>query len=560
MNQIKRYLPLICILLLTTSCDRPPLVADKMLRKAETLLKQHPDSALALLDAIQSPMNLPKEQRYRYILLRVQAKDKSYEDIASDSLVFKAKIYYSETGDLHKAALASLYSGRVLKAQKKYEQALRAYLEAENYSGQTNDANLKGLIQSSIGAVYYDQSLRNEAIPRFKRAREYFHQSKNYRNEIVSFNQIGNCFLVQAKNDSAFVFYEMSLALADQHRLVKEQSAIRQSIGVACRQVGDFQKAKMYFKQALAFPVDSLEQARLYYNLAQVFNKVDQNDSARYYLGQSLDKLPEKNANYLAAGIYRTWSAIEAKDGNYDEAFAHHSRYSKYLASILDENKSKALLEIQRKYDFQLLQNHNKQLRLDRQRILLFSSLAVLSVVILFLLVSWQSMRRRKELLEAEQKVYQLKELARSFNEKESSFRTTLLAHFDILKKAALLEAYMNENDRKKGAYLIRKFNEIVYGQAQPDWNILYRTMNNIHDGFYDRLRKTLSVLDESEFRICCLSYEEFSNTDIGIILKYSINTIQAKKTSIRKKLGIKTFGNLHDFLDERIRDKDVIT
>ncbi len=559
MNQIKRYLPLVCILLLATSCDRPLLVADKMLRKAETLVNQHPDSALALLDSIQNPMNLPNKQRYRYILLRVQAKDKNYEDIASDTLVFKAKEYYSKTGDLHEAALASLYSGRVLKAQKKYERALTACLDAEGYSMQTKDANLKGLIQSSIGKIYCDQLLRKEAIRRFKLAREYFHQSKNYRNEIVSFNQIGNCFLVQGKNDSAFVCYEMSLALADQHRLVKEQSAIRQSMGVACRQVGDFQKAKMYFKQALAFPADSLEQARLYYNLAQVFNKIDQNDSARYYLGQSLDKLPEKNANYLAANIYRAWSAIEAKDGNYQEALAHHNRYSKYLASILDENKSKAVLEIQRKYDFQLLQNHNKQLRLDRQRILLFSSLAVLSAVILFLLVSWRSMRRKKELLEAEQKIYQLKELARSFDKKESSFRTTLLAHFDILKKAALLEAYMKEDDRKKGAYLIRKFNEIVYGQAKPDWNVLYRTMNDMHDGFYDRLRKKLSVLDESEFRICCLSYEEFSNTDIGIILKYSINTIQAKKTSIRKKLGIKTFGNLHDFLDESFRDHDVI-
>lgn len=211
-------------------------------------------------------------------------------------------------------------------------------------------------------------------------------------------------------------------------------------------------------------------------------------------------------------------------------------------------------MEIQRKYDFQLLQNHNKQLRLDRQRILLFSSLAVLSAVILFLLVSWRSMQRKKEILEAEQKIYQLKELARSFDKKERSFRTTLLAHFDILKKAALLEAYMKEDDRKKGAYLIRKFNEIVYGQAKPDWNVLYRTMNDMHDGFYDRLRKTLSVLDESEFRICCLSYEEFSNTDIGIILKYSINTIQAKKTSIRKKLGIKASGNLRDFLDKIIK------
>jgi DNA-binding CsgD family transcriptional regulator len=78
--------------------------------------------------------------------------------------------------------------------------------------------------------------------------------------------------------------------------------------------------------------------------------------------------------------------------------------------------------------------------------------------------------------------------------------------------------------------------------------------MNEMHDGFYDRLRRTLSVLDESEFRICCLSYEGFSNTEIGIVLKYSVNTVQAKKTLIRKKLGIQASGNLHDFLDEIIK------
>jgi ATP/maltotriose-dependent transcriptional regulator MalT len=143
---------------------------------------------------------------------------------------------------------------------------------------------------------------------------------------------------------------------------------------------------------------------------------------------------------------------------------------------------------------------------------------------------------------------------AQSRDKKEISFRNTLLEHFDILKKAALLETYIKEDEKKQGAYLIRKFNEIVYGQTDLDWNLLYRTMNDIHDGFYDRLKEIFPVLNESEFRICCLSYEEFSNTEISIVLKYSINTVQAKKTSIRKKLGIKASGNLHDFLDKIIK------
>lgn len=559
MNQKRLYLPLICTLLLIISCSRQSRVADRIMKKAEVLVEQHPDSALILLDSLQNLLDLSKERRYQYILLQVQAKDKNYEDIASDTLIFKAKNYFIKTGDLNKAALASLYSGRVLQAQKRYEQAMTAYLDAENYSGRTKDANFKGLIQSSIGAVYYEQLLKDEAIFRYKAAEACFHEAKNYKNEIIMFNQIGNCFLMKGENDSAFVYYRKGLALADQYRLAGEQvNILRQSIGVAYRQIGHLQRAKVSFKEALAFPADSLEQARLYYNLAQVFNKGDQNDSARYYLEQSLDKLPGKNDNYLAANIYKIWSVIEEKDENYREALTRHKQYSEYVASILDENKSKAVLELQRKYDLQLLQNHNKQLQIEKQQILLIASLVVLFIIILFLFVSRRSIRRKKELLEAEQKIYQLREMARSSaqsrDKKEISFRNTLLEHFDILKKAALLETYIKEDEKKQGAYLIRKFNEIVYGQTDLDWNLLYRAMNDLHDGSYDRLKEIFPVLNESEFRICCLSYEEFSNTEISIVLKYSINTIQAKKTAIRKKLGIRASGNLRDFLDEIIK------
>ncbi len=555
MNQKKRYLPLICALLLIISCSRQSRVADRILKNAEALVEQHPDSALALLDSIRTPHDLNKKQRYQYILLQVQAKDKNYEDIAFDTLIFKAKKYYSKTGDLNKAALSSLYSGRVLQAQKKYEEAMTACLNAESYSRRTKDSNMKGLIQSSIGAVYYEQLLKDEAISRYKAAKAFFHEAKNYKNEIITFNLIGNCFLMKGENDSAFVYYRKGLALADQYQLAGGQvNILRQSIAVAYRQIGDLQRAKVSFKEALAFPADSLGQARVYYNLAKIFGEEDQNDSARYYLEQSLNKLPEKNDNYLAANIYKIWSVIEEKDKNYCEALARHKQYSEYLTSIFDENKSKVVLEIQGKYDLQILQNHNKQLQIERQRILLIALLLLLFILILFFFFHRQSMQNKKERLEAEKKIYQLKEMARSFDKKESSFRNTLLAHFDILKKAAFLETYMKEDEKKQGAYLIRKFNEIVYGQAELDWNLLYRAMNDMHNGFYDRLKNTFSVLDELEFRICCLSYEKFSNTEISIVLKYSINTIQAKKTSIRKKLDIKASGNLHDFLDKTMK------
>ncbi|HCK24230.1 MAG TPA: hypothetical protein DHW31_05475, partial [Bacteroides graminisolvens] len=97
---------------------------------------------------------------------------------------------------------------------------------------------------------------------------------------------------------------------------------------------------------------------------------------------------------------------------------------------------------------------------------------------------------------------------------------------------------------------LLRKFNEIVYGQDTLNWERLYRVMNDLYDGFFDRLREKFPFLEEDEFRICCLTYTQFSGSEISIIMGLSINTIQMKRSVIRKKLQIPSNGNIPHFLD----------
>jgi DNA-binding CsgD family transcriptional regulator len=55
--------------------------------------------------------------------------------------------------------------------------------------------------------------------------------------------------------------------------------------------------------------------------------------------------------------------------------------------------------------------------------------------------------------------------------------------------------------------------------------------------------------LEEAEVRICCLIYAGLNNTEISILMEWTTNTIQMKKSIIRKKIGVEGYGNLSDFL-----------
>jgi tetratricopeptide (TPR) repeat protein len=537
------------VIFLVISCRKETVRVEQILQKAESIVEQHPDSALLILDEIKDAEKLKKSLYYEYYLVQIQAKDKSYKDITSDTLIFTIQNYYDKKNDYEMAALATFYCGRVRQEQKRYEQAVHTYLAGEKYLLKSSNNNLKGLYQASIGQVYYKQLLKDEAIVYYKIAVDYFHQAGNYRNEIISNNFIGNCLLMQEKNDSAFVYYFKALALADKHGLKREQLSVREGLGVAYRKFGDWKNSETFFREAWLFSSDSLYKARLSSNLARLFELQGKNDSAIYYLQKALTYLPQEQNNSLAANIYDTWSAIEENQGNYRNALGKYRLYNKHLAQIISENKNSAILEIEAKYNFQLIENRNKQLLIERQRILLLSSGLLLIFMVLILISLRLSASKERKLNEAEQKIYQMKEMSRSFNEKEGSFRDVLIRHFDILKKTALLEGYLKAEERKTGKLLLQKFNEVVYGEKNLNWDILYQTLNKLSNGYFEQLRNRLPQLDVSEFRICCLIFVDFNNTEIAIVLNYSVNTVQAKRSSIRRKLGLKTYGNINDFL-----------
>ena len=81
------------------------------LERLEARMNDAPDSVLTVLTAVDMPRW--GERRALYALLTVQAQDKSYIDVADDSLISVATRYYDRKGLPLRRLQAFYYHGRV---------------------------------------------------------------------------------------------------------------------------------------------------------------------------------------------------------------------------------------------------------------------------------------------------------------------------------------------------------------------------------------------------------------------------------------------------------------
>jgi len=206
---------------------------NRLMLQALDLLEHKPDSALALLDAVNTS-SFNYAGRAEYTLLRLQTKDKAEMDITADTEIFKALEYFTKGKEREKAAWACFFAGMVQQMQGEEAKALEYYLKADDFASHASDNHLlRGKIQCKIGDIYYTLDLYENALSHFELANEFFCAAEHRKSEIGAMVYIGNCYLILNKNDSAFSFFNRSEKLASNAKDTAMLLAVVQNMGVA---------------------------------------------------------------------------------------------------------------------------------------------------------------------------------------------------------------------------------------------------------------------------------------------------------------------------------------
>lgn len=600
----------IAIYLLSCTSSSTPEPLPELVR-AESLMYDHPDSALMLLDSM-APLSEPY-QNALWSLLVVQARDKNYIKHTSDSLINVAYDYFIRRDDPHRRALVLNYEGVVNESLGEMEKATEFYLRAGDEVQKTEDYDLGNLIYSNLGMVYAYRSLNEECLFAFQKAYELAKLSKD--NYIIAFSLIylGRIYGVLEQWEQSIEFYKQAIIASES---IKDKHD--RSLGSALGELGEIyyqidkpQEALIYLKRAETEKrKNGRDLAQTYLALGKNYSEIEQYDSAYLYLNQALitENIYTKQESY-----YCLYSLCRDRK-KYEKAIIYNEKYLQYRDSVEQLNRTNAIVEVQAKYDHQKLENEKLALELDKSR-LLRSSLVALSVLLLVIALLIYIYQRRilkkertiqkdkalllqytRQLNENEQlikrnqeRIVELSGEIAAYTELEESMkeqtaemehlhtqnRELLVANNRLQRNIAQYSVLLQQKDgeledfarlstenvrlQKRETFLCERLIDgnaqlkalrlsPKYLKTQQEREAIVQAVNILYEDFTVRLSKQYPALTEEDLLFCCLVKLHLNNGTIATLFAISPASVTKRKQRIKERMGWNT--DMHPSFD----------
>lgn len=537
----------------------PLTSTDELLLRAERFADSgEVDSGLRYIDSIVFPeRSLRKEFYMQYVVTDVRLRYNGFRDIRNDSSIFQALRYFKhKASEPRWTALAAFYGGCVWREQKNKNKAMSLYHEAFTEAQKTKDYNLKALIVTGIGDLFWEEELYREALTAYRKAEKFSPPPSPNRAKIMS--KIGGAYLMLQQQDSALTTFEEGLSLALKNKDVSAQMILMQNISIVYQQQQNYAEAFKYLRQSFHLNTEEKELPRYYLNFGNLYAYMGFADSARFFYHKVEEKLPFLPDDEIKLNIYESLAEMANARGDFKKQAEIKARELNLLMAMVEKRNNNSLLDVQRKYNFELLKNRQQQETTRYQQEIIALLVAVIAGGGIFF---WYTLRQRKKMLEVKDYIAALQKMAYELDHshqskmeiKERSLRELVLWRFDVVRKLALL---LNENMEKlNGAHLLSEFRKIVYSKNEPDvWTNIAESIEMMEPGLFSRLGRLSPKLTETEQRIALLTYAGMNLKEISVIMGITQRSVQSNRTLLRKKIGVEdpredTMTLLHNLL-----------
>mgnify|MGYP000198233445 FL=1 len=543
--------------------------AEGILRTADSLMEEHPDSALAILkrDSLEICRS-GKDFRLWYALSRTEADDKCYILHVSDSTIRIAAGCYDSYGSALQRVRADYLLGRVYCDMHLYGHALTSFNKAIAVDAENDSVinRYKARAATWAGYVYEAKGLHKDALRYNKLAYGYAKQAGAQVTEVYSLRDIGRSYSYLKQNNTAIPYYRhaakkaKAIGDANLYNMVMEELA-----GIYIEE-GQLDDAYSALNTPFLATTDK-DISSHYYVWAYYFEHTGQLDSAVAYnkRGMSYSNNTEKRDACL--DIIR----ILNKQGKRDEAMEYYDKYSVYsdsvTASELNET-SDMLSQVEKNID---IERKNTVLAETKTNLTILLSVIIFTVIVvsLILIKHYSNVKKRireqqerannylsqlqetemQKMKRNEERIAQLETELSVSNEKLTEIRKSLM------RNEAEMLAKQNEHmlfKEKHRELLIADLADTdVYKlyhtpnavPSSADYHRLVEALNKAYNNFTKRLKEFYPDINDNEVWICCMVKAGLSSKEICNISPYSYSSLGMAKSRLYFKMFQKKGG-----------------
>lgn len=521
------------------------------LNAATEVLEQRADSAYVLLKSIDYNQLKNDKDKAGYVLVRAYANLLLERSLVTDTLLTEAIKYYrhvADTSSYLKAVIAQAFHLRSIEDH----QASYAVIDSLFPYIQSDTEQQKSLNQKLLGFANSDKDFnrslsiidRQIALASDENERIEFEVKK-----IVPLISLGRNREAVALCDSIFALPSAPVEGSPEwiYLRINYAAALGESPAMAKKAVALLED--VLSRTGNASPLQLLG---LYIPMINLKINAGDLNGARRYL-DTTDKLGiDIHATDNAAASYLEFLRI-VLDYN-----ANGNLSLRGLANVVQSLRSvNNNLEIKRQerndaletaYD---LSRNNYELTIRQQRLWLIIVLIVFAALAITVLVSYVAHRRKRKLLEAEERIDTLQELVKSAHNPASGQKLGLLKRL-LLQQLGIIKTFA-ESPTAQNQKVLRKISNIGNSETPIDtlvkWKDLYPVIDELFDNFHSDLTRIYPVFSEREIQIICLIRAGFSTKEIGVLTQQTSNSIYVSKTAIRKKLGLPQKADFTDYL-----------
>lgn len=521
---------------------------------AEKVMQQRPDSALHLIENIDSKVISRRSTRARYGLLYSQALDKNFIDVDNDSLIRYARDYYRFRKTSRNKFLSGYYFGIVQCNRGDYTRGLLNFLRIEDMGEELNDPYLLGLLYHQISEIYqtaydYPNTLKYALL-----AYNSFNLAGKNKHSGYALFDVGDAYFNLDKQDSACIYYTKSLLQAQEQCDTTMQRACLSNLAMSYIEQEKPGKARDALWQIKNDMNQSLSFSE-YITMAVAHQLSNDLDSARMYIRKA-ETLAEDDPT-LINQIKSTAARIDYNSGNFKKSAEELMDCLAIQDSLVRIALQRSYSSLHRDYLEKRQRTSAKMLRIAKHRFWLATALFIL-ILAFTGYVSYVKHRKRQltvaKYLSAIDEINNANKLMLTKLEtqqfKSSELRGVIKDRFALVGRLASTYYERQGANEQKAIY-----NEVrtlldSYASDEKGKQEIEQVVNMCYDNVMQKVRQELPELKDWELDLLCYVYAGFSLRVISVFTGDSLNYIAVKKSRLKAKIGESNAPSKRLFLD----------